>query len=104
MHSRTPGIPHTTVYYHTSPPWADFPWPADVFTVGIARVPERSALETCRRELSEDPPFGIGALLVVSNRDWKTAQEGCVIDTVEYGNMAGTSIQYEGGPGTYTPY
>ena len=32
---------------------------------GIVSVPERSDLETSRRELSEDVPFGIGALLVV---------------------------------------
>ena len=33
--------------------------------VGIASVPKTSALETSRRELSEDVSFGVGALLIV---------------------------------------
>ena len=33
--------------------------------VGIVSVPKTAALEPSRRELSEDVPFGIGALLVV---------------------------------------
>ena len=34
----------------------------DISTVGLVSVPMRSALETCRRELSEDVWFGIGTI------------------------------------------
>ena len=37
----------------------------DISTVEIVWVPKRSALETYRRELSEDASFGVGTLLIV---------------------------------------
>ena len=52
----------TTVYVRT--PLMRFSI-LDISTVGIVSTPKRSALETSRRELSEDVSFGIGTLLVV---------------------------------------
>ena len=44
-------LPYTTG--DITPPWADFSM-VDISTVGTVPVPKTSALETSRRELSED--------------------------------------------------
>ena len=54
----------------------------DISTVGIVSMPKRSAIETPRRELSEDVPFGIGTLLVVEQSSLENPPQGCVIYTV----------------------
>ena len=54
----------------------------DISTVGIVlvvSVPTRSAMETSRRELSEDVSYGIGTSRWWSNRAWKSAPGG--VDT-----------------------
>ena len=51
----------------------------DISTVGIVPEPKRSALETSRRELSEDVSFGIGTLLVVEQSSFEKPPEGCDI-------------------------
>ena len=51
----------------------------DISTVGTVPVTNRSALETSRRELSEDVSFGIGTgtLLVVEQSRLETPADGC---------------------------
>ena len=49
--------------YHT--PLAGFSVVDISAELEVLSVPKRSALESCRRELSEDVSFGIGTLLVV---------------------------------------
>ena len=49
---------HYDGVYHIH--WVDFPCSASP----LVSVPQRSAFETSRRELSEDVSFGIGTLLV----------------------------------------
>ena len=57
----------------------------DVSTVGIVSVPNRSVLETSRRELLEDVSFGVGTLLVVEQSSLDQPPQGGVICTVVYG-------------------
>ena len=46
----------------------------NISTVGMLSVPNSSALESSRRELPEDVPFGMAPLAPLSsNRPWKTA-------------------------------
>ena len=51
----------------------------DISTAGIVSVPKRSALETSRRELSEDVSVGIGTLLVVEQSGLEKGRRGGVI-------------------------
>ena len=48
----------------------------DISTVGIVSVPKRSALETSRREFSENVSFGIGTLLVVEQPNLENRPRG----------------------------
>ena len=48
--------------------------------VGLVSVPKRSALETSRRELSEDVSFGIGTLLGVEQSSLKNRPRGVIMD------------------------
>ena len=48
----------------------------DVSTVGIVSVPNRSVLETSRRELLEDVSFGVGTLLVVEQSSLENCLRG----------------------------
>ena len=52
----------------------------DISTVGIVSVPKKSALETSRRELSEDVSFGIGTLLGVEQSSLKNRPRGVIMD------------------------
>ena len=64
-------LPYATVY--TTPPWAELQWSISP-QFGKVPVPNRSALEESRRELSGDVLFGIGTRLVVEqSTPWKTA-------------------------------
>ena len=68
-------IRYTTVYI--TPPSADFPrFMVDTSTGGMVPVPKSSALETSRRELSEDVSFGISTLLVVEQSSWEKRPRG----------------------------
>ena len=79
-------MPYTTVYHTTTHPWVDFQV-VDISTaVGIMPVPKWSALETSRRERSEDVPFGLGTLLVVERSTLENRPRGAVIYTVLYGS------------------
>ena len=60
--SQSVGLPVYDRVYHT--PLGRFSI-VHISTVGIAPLQKRSALETTRRQLSEDAAFGVGALLVV---------------------------------------
>ena len=51
----------------------------DRLTVLIVAVPKTSALETARRELSEDVSFGTGTLLAVEQSSLQNRPRGCVI-------------------------
>ena len=51
----------------------------DISTGGTVSVPNGSALETSRRELSEGVSFGIGTRLLVEQWAWKTAPWVCDI-------------------------
>ena len=48
----------------------------DTSTVGILPAPKRSALETPRRQLSEDVSFGNGTLLVVEQSSLENRPSG----------------------------
>ena len=63
-------------HYHT--PLDRFPM-VDISTmVGIVPAPNRSTLETFRRDLSEDASFGIGTLLVVEQSSLEDSPRVCV--------------------------
>ena len=51
----------------------------DISIVGIESVPKMAALETFRRELSEDVSFGIVTLLVVEQWSLESRPKGCDI-------------------------
>ena len=54
----------------------------DISTAGIVPVPERSALESPRRELSEDVSFGLRTVLVVEQSiELGKPTQGCVMYT-----------------------
>ena len=65
----------------------------NISTVGIVSTPKTSALETSRRELSEDVSFGIGTLLVVEQSSLENRPGGGVIYTVLYGNTRGATYE-----------
>ena len=48
----------------------------DISIIGIMSVPKRSLLETSRRELSENVPFGIDTLLVVEQLSLESHPRG----------------------------
>ena len=48
----------------------------DISTVGIVPVPQRSALETRVRELSQDVSFGIDTLLDIERASLEILPEG----------------------------
>ena len=56
----------------------------DISTVGILWVPQRSALEPSRRELSEDVSFGIGTPLGFRAIERGKPPQGGVVYTVVY--------------------
>ena len=58
-------------------------------TVGMVSVLKRSALETSRRELSEDVSFSIGTLLVDEQSSLENRTRGCdnVIHTITHGRI-----------------
>ena len=60
----------------------------DASTVGIVSVPDKSALEASRRELSEDTSFGIGALLVVEQSSFGKPPQAGAIYSVVYRKVA----------------
>ena len=67
-------------YHIIIPPWANVSM-FDISTVVgiVASVPNKSALETTRRELSEDVPFGIGTictLWVVEHSSFEKSPRG----------------------------
>ena len=59
----------------------------DISSVAVVLVPKRSALETVRRERSEDVSFGIGTLLVVEQSSLENRPKGVLIYTVVHGTL-----------------
>ena len=72
---RVPYIPYRILctVYHT--PLGRFSV-VDISTVGIVPVPQRSALETRVRELSQDVSFGIDTLLDIERTSLENLPEG----------------------------
>ena len=56
----------------------------DISAVGLMSAPERPALGTSRRELSEDASSGIGNLLDVEKSSFEKRPRGVSLYTVAY--------------------
>ena len=78
---------YSTVLHHT--PLGRFSR-LGISAVGIVSVPERSALETSRRELSQDVSFGSGTPLAVEQSSLEKTPQGCVRYTVVCGTCIGS--------------
>ena len=64
----------------------------DISTVEIVAAPKMLALETSRRELSEDVSFGVGTLLVIEQWSFRKPLQGGVIHTVVYGRLCRSRV------------
>ena len=61
----------------------------DISTVGMVLVSKSLALETLRRELSENASFGVGTLLVVEQSHLENRPRGvCMMYTVVYRSVS----------------